>query len=206
MTNVEKNQTTALKSFLSTEAVKVGLRIDDIKKGLKAVNQSEKDSFKVAMLTAEHIGKGILWYNSPEGKVQRKLDGLKFDIAVMGREVYNLGKTQLYRYNNCYLAHVENAKIVAEYISFIALQQKAGEDESCTLKGFLKYVNEEESDEKEEAVDYPTKFVTGKGKEAIKCRMTADDVIDLQGNSVDDVLNVLEHMTAQVMKLKNKNK
>jgi len=192
MTNVEKNQTTALKSFLSTEAVKVGLRIDDIKKGLKAVNQSEKDSFKVAMLTAEHIGKGIEWYNSPNGKAQRKLDGLKFDIAVMGREVYNLGKTQLYRYNNCYKAHVENAKIVAEYISFIALQQKAGEDESCTLKGFLKYVNEEESGESEEAVKYVANFVSGKGKDAIKCRVTDGGVFDLQKNSKTDCINMVE--------------
>lgn len=202
MTNVERNQTTALKTFLSTEAVQVGLRIDEIKKGLKAVNQSEKDSFKIAMLTAEHIGKGVEWYNSPEGRIQRKLDGLKFDIAVMAREVYNLGKTQLYRYNNCYLAHIKNNKIVAEYIKFVALQQKAGEDESCTLKGFLKYVNEEEADESEEAVDYPTKFISGKGKDAIKCRMTASDVVDLQGNSKDDVLNMLEHMIAQVKKTK----
>lgn len=202
MTNVEKNQTTALKTFLSTEAVQVGLRINEIAKGLKDVKQSEKDSFKIAMLTAEHIGKGIEWYNSTDGRTQRKLDGLKFDIAVMGREVYDLGKTQLYRYNNCYKAAMENNKIVGEYIKFIALQQKAGEDETCSLKGFLKYVNEEESDESEESVDYTTKFVSGKGKEAIKCRMTASDVVDLQGNSSADIINMLEHMIAQVKKTK----
>jgi len=202
MSKVTVNPQADLQNFLAVESVQKGLKIVEIKQSLSAVNVSEKETFKKSMETAEYIGQAVQWYGSEDGKIQRKLDNIKFNITIMAREVFDLGKTQFYEYNNCYKAHIGNANILKEYVSFVEMQKKAGEHEKYTLLGFLRYANEEEAGDDEEVVDYPTKFVSGEGKEAIKGRMTSEDVIDLQGNSVDDVLNMVEHFKAQLMKLK----
>jgi len=206
MSKVKVTPEADLQNFLAVDSVQKGLKIVEIKNGLKQVNVSEKETFKRSMETAEYIGQAVLWYGGEDGKIQRKLDNIKFNITILAREVFDLGKTQFYEYNNCYKAHMKNDKILKEYVKFVEMQKKAGENEKYTLLGFLRYANEEETGEDEDLIDYPTKFVTGKGKAAIKCRMTSDDVIDLQGNSIDDVLNVAEHLVKQLLKMMAKGK
>ena len=122
--------------FRGTSAGRAKGLIQDIK-------GEQKATFDRIMQLADIIGKGIVWYNSAEGKVQREVAGIEWNVADMGREVYGLGKTQLYNYNKAYKAMEDNDRILGDYKEFVSNEQKAGEDVELTLKGFLAYVKEE---------------------------------------------------------------
>ena len=192
MSTVTINPTTALKNFLSAEAVVKGFKVQEVIKSKSLSNGTELESFKQSMITAEHINHGIKWFNSVEGIKQRKLDGMKLKVYQLGHEAYDVGKSQFYKYNQCYSAHLENKNILKEYVSFVTTEKKLGNEERYGLKGFLKYINDETVTVKKDKKIYTETFQSGKGKEAIKCRKALDGKFDLQGNSKADCINMVE--------------
>ena len=193
MSTVIINPTTALKNFLSAEAVVKGFKVNEVIKSKSASNGHDLNSFKEAMCTAESISQGIKWFNSPDGHKQRELDGMRLKVWQLGHEAYDIGKSQFYKYNQCYLAHLENDNILKEYISFVTAEKKQGNDnERYGIKGFLKYITDETITTPKTKETFTDTLTSGKGKEAIKCRKKLDGTYDLQGNSLDDCMMVAE--------------
>lgn len=192
MSTVTINPTTALKNFLSAEAVVKGFKVQEVMSSKALSNGTELESFKQSMITAEHINHGIKWFNSAEGIKQRKLDGMKLKVWQLGHEAYDIGKAQFYKYNQCYSAHLENKNILKDYVSFVTAEKKQGNDERYGVKGFLKYINDETITKPKDKKTWAATFQSGKGKEAIKCRFSLDGKYDLQGNSAADCINMVE--------------
>ena len=192
MSTVTINPTTALKNFLSAEAVVKGFKVQEVKQSKALSNGTELESFKQSMITAEHINQGVKWFNSAEGMKQRKLDGMKLKVWQLGHEAYDIKKAQFYKYNQCYSAHLDNKDILKDYVSFVTAEKKQGNDERYGIKGFLKYINDETITKPKDKKTYTDTFQSGKGKEAIKCRKALDGKYDLQGNSKADCINMVE--------------
>tara|TARA_R110002012_G_scaffold25371_4_gene84185 strand:+ start:231 stop:881 length:651 start_codon:yes stop_codon:yes gene_type:complete len=195
MSTVTINPTTALKNFLSAEAVVKGFKVQEVKQSKALSNGTELESFKQSMITAEHINHGIKWFNSAEGMKQRKLDGMKLKVYQLGHEAYDIKKAQFYKYNQCYAAHLENKNILKDYVSFVTAEKKQGNNlERYGIKGFLKYITDETVTVKKKKETFTDTLTSGKGKEAIKCRRKLDGTYDLQGNTLDDCIMVAEMM------------
>jgi len=150
MSTVTINPTTALKNFLSSEAVQKGFKVNEVISSKALSNGTELESFKQSMITAEHINHGIKWFASPEGIVQRKTDGMKLKVWQLGHEAYDIKKSQFYKYNQCYTAHLEDSNILKDYISYVTAEKRQGEDERFGVVGFLKYIKEESNPEKKD--------------------------------------------------------
>ena len=194
MSTVTINPTTALKNFLSAEAVVKGFKVQEVMSSKALSNGTELESFKQSMITAEYINHGIKWFNSADGMKQRKLDGMKLKVYQLGHEAYDIGKAQFYKYNQCYAAHLENENILKDYVSFVTAEKKQGNDERYSLKGFLKYIKDETITVPKKKETFTDTLTSGKGKEAIKCRRKLDGTYDLQGNTLDDCIMVAEMM------------
>lgn len=192
MSTITINPTTALKNFLSAEAVVKGFKVQEVKQSKALSNGTELESFKQSMITAEHINHGIEWFNSAEGMKQRKLDGMKLKVYQLGHEAYDIKKSQFYKYNQCYVAHLENDTILKDYISYVTAEKKQGEDERFGVVGFLKYIKEESNPEKKDKKEWAFQFTMGKGKSAIRCRATETGEIDMQGNTSKDCLMAVD--------------
>jgi hypothetical protein len=192
MSTVIINPTTALKNFLSAESVVKGFKVKEVMQSKALSNGTELESFKQSMITAEHINLGIKWFNSVDGIKQRKVDGMRLKVYQLGHEAYDIGKSQFYKYNQCYAAHLESKTILKDYVSFVTAEKKQGNEERYGIKGFLKYITDETVTVKKEKPTVTDTFQSGKGKEAIKCRKMLDGKFDLHGNSKDDCINMVE--------------
>ena len=184
-----------LVQFFNNNATLQGLQQGRAKGLIQDIKGEQKATFDRIMQLADIIGKGIVWYNSAEGKVQREVAGIEWNVADMGREVYGLGKTQLYNYNKAYKAMQDNDRILKDYKEFVSNEQKAGEDVELTLKGFLAYVKEENApveDEDKSVVEASFKFGS------IGAKFYDDGRVELGKNSLIDVENALEYMLQQV--------
>jgi hypothetical protein len=192
MSTVTINPTTALKNFLSSEAVVKGFKVNEVISSKALSNGTELESFKQSMITAEHINHGIKWFASSEGIKQRKVDGMRLKVWQLGHEAYDIKKSQFYKYNQCYVAHLEDSNILKDYISYVTAEKKQGEDERFGVVGFLKYIKEESNPEKKDKKEWAFQFTMGKGKSAIRCRATATGEIDMQGNTSKDCLMAVD--------------
>jgi len=181
-----------MSNFLQCDEVLKGLNIEAVKTLQKTTNKSEREVFDMKIQLSKLIGKSIEWYNSPEGKVQRELSEITWNVSDMAKEVYNLGKTQLYTYNKVCKALNENKDILKEYTTFVRNEKRAGESEVYSLKGFIRYVAEETAAHSDE--DKPEiliRFAMGKGKDAIKFSVLDNSEVQLHGNAQFDVENAL---------------
>jgi len=204
MSNYNNNTAGEAKAdFLSMDEVKIGLNVDYVKSLVNTVNASYGETFKQAMFLGQEVFNGIKWYNSKEGKLQREVSGIEWDVADMGREVYGLGKTQLYNYNKAYKATLEHFAIVGDYKEYVSNERKAGEDVQLTLKGFLNYVKEEnapvEDDADKSEVEASFKFGS------IAAKFYDDGRVELGKNSIFDVENALLHMLEEVRKVNHES-
>ena len=203
MSNYNNNTASEAKAdFLGMDEVKVGLNIKYVKELVGSVKGAQSEAFKQAMYLGQEIYGGIQWYNSADGKLQREVSGIEWNVAEMGREVYGLGKTQLYNYNKAYKATLDNDTILADYKEFVRNEQQAGEDVELTLKGFLNYVKEENApveDEDKSEVEASFKFGS------IGAKFYDDGRVELGKNSIFDVENALLHMLEEVRKVNHES-
>ena len=184
-----------LVQFFNNSSTLEGLQQSRAKGLIQDIKGEQKATFDRMIQLAGIIGEGIEWYNSADGKVQRDVAGIEWNVADMGREVYGLGKTQLYKYNNTHKAIQENGNILGEYKEFVSNEQRAGEDVELSLAGFLAYVKEENApvtDEDKTQVDASFKFGS------IGAKFYEDGRIELGKNSIHDVEMALESMLEQV--------
>ena len=203
MSNYNQNTPSEAKAdFLGMDDVKIGLNISYVQELVSAVKASQGEAFKQAMYLGQEIYGGIQWYNSADGKLQREVSGIEWNVADMGREVYGLGKTQLYNYNKAYKATLDNDTILGDYKEFVRNEQQAGEDVELTLKGFLNYVKEENApieDEDKSEVEASFKFGS------IGAKFYDDGRVELGKNSIFDVENALLHMLEEVRKVNHES-
>jgi hypothetical protein len=200
--------TTSVETFLAQSEVQVGLDITNINDLIGQVKRQQKDSFESMIQLSGKIANAIKWYNSAEGKKNREVDGITWNVADMGKAVFGLGKTQLYNYRKVDTANNGSATLIGDYKEFVKNEVAADVDTELSLKGFLRYATEdaaavsggggeEGEGEGEGAEAKPTVEGSVKFGE-IKASFMSDGSIDLKGNSKEDIKIALESMLAQM--------
>ena len=182
-------------TFLSQSIVQEGLRIDEIKQQLANNRATEKDAFFYAVQLSQSIASACAWFNSPEGKTQRDVDGIVWKQYDMTKAIFKLGKTQSAQYVKVAKLVGENAKLVEHYTEFVKLQKDSDELEQYGLKGLVRYAKDEEATEEEEKAIIVGKLTFGAGKDGFKVTLDENGVVNTFGNSVLDLQNVLAIMS-----------
>ena len=199
--------TTSVETFLAQSEVQVGLDITNINDLISQVKRQQKDSFESMIHLSGKIANAIKWYNSAEGKKNREVDGITWNVADMGKAVFGLGKTQLYNYRKVDTANNGSATLIGDYKEFVKNEVAADVDTELSLKGFLRYASEDaaavsgggEEGEGEGEVKEAKPTVDGSVKFGdIKASFMSDGSIDLKGNSKEDIKIALESMLAQM--------
>jgi len=77
-----------MSNFLQCDEVLKGLNVEAVKTLQKTTNKSEREVFDMKIKLSKLIGKSIEWYNSPDGKIQRELSEVTWNVSDMAKEVY----------------------------------------------------------------------------------------------------------------------
>lgn len=199
-------------NFLSLPTVKEALKLTEVKRTQRSINNAHKSKFNHTMKLTALIKSAVEWFESDEGKDTLREEGIEWNKEAFGKKVFGYQKSFFYK-----LVKVANLdeRIVE---AFNTKCDEIGEDANRSIAGLLDFsrtidldnlevsedATEEEIEEAQaEAIESASVeqeranylfVMTYKNTEGNNLSVRIDDQGNVTGNNLEEIANAIQFL------------
>ncbi len=199
-------------AFLSNTEVKAMLKLNEVKRVQRSINNAHKSKFNHTTKLASLIGEAVTWFESEEGKDKLREEGIEWSKAEFGKKVFGYQKSFFYK-----LVKVSNLdqRIVD---AFNSKCDEIGTDANRSIAGLLEFsrdvdldslehsedATEEEIAQAEQEVIESTEVeqertnylfvMTYKNPQGNNLSIRIDDAGNVSGNNLEEIANAIQFL------------
>ena len=199
-------------AFLSNTEVKAMLKLNEVKRVQRSINNAHKSKFNHTTKLASLIGEAVAWFDSQEGKDKLREEGIEWSKAEFGQKVFGYQKSFFYK-----LVKVSNLdqRIVD---AFNSKCDEIGTDANRSIAGLLEFsrnidldsievsedATEEEIAQAEQEVIESTDVeqertnyvfvMTFKNPQGSNLSIRIDDQNNVSGNNLEEIANAIQFL------------
>lgn len=199
-------------AFLSNTEVKAMLKLNEVKRVQRSINNAHKSKFNHTTKLANLIGQAVAWFDSDEGKEKFREEGIEWSKAEFGQKVFGYQKSFFYK-----LVKVSNLdERILE--AFNTKCDEIGQDANRSIAGLLEFsrnidldaievsedATEEEIAQAEQEVIESTSVeqertnylfvMTYKNPQGNNLSIRIDDAGNVSGNNFEEVANAIQFL------------
>ena len=199
-------------AFLSNTEIKNALKLNEVKRVQRSINNAHKSKFNHTTKLASLIGEAVTWFDSEEGKEKLREEGIEWSKAEFGQKVFGYQKSFFYK-----LVKVSNLdqRIVD---AFNSKCDEIGTDANRSIAGLLEFsrnidldaievsedATEEEIAQAEQEVIESTEVeqertnylfvMTYKNPQGNNLSIRIDDQNNVSGNNLEEIANAIQFL------------
>ena len=84
-------------AFLSSSAIKDALKLNEVKRVQRSINNAHKSKFNHTTTLSKLIGEAVQWFDSVEGKAKFAEEGIEWSKAEFGAKTFGYQKSFFYK-------------------------------------------------------------------------------------------------------------
>jgi hypothetical protein len=199
-------------AFLSNTEIKSALKLNEVKRVQRSINNAHKSKFNHTTKLANLIGDAVKWFDSEDGKEKLREEGIEWSKAEFGQKVFGYQKSFFYK-----LVKVSNLdqRIVD---AFNTKCDEIGTDANRSIAGLLEFsrnidldsievsedATEEEIAQAEQEVIESTDVeqertnyvfvMTFKNPQGSNLSIRIDDQNNVSGNNLEEIANAIQFL------------
>lgn len=199
-------------AFLSNTEIKNALKLNEVKRVQRSINNAHKSKFNHTTKLASLIGDAVKWFDSEDGKEKLREEGIEWSKAEFGQKVFGYQKSFFYK-----LVKVSNLdqRIVD---AFNSKCDEIGTDANRSIAGLLEFsrnidldaievsedATEEEIAQAEQEVIESTSVeqertnylfvMTFKNPQGSNLSIRIDDQNNVSGNNLEEIANAIQFL------------
>lgn len=199
-------------AFLSNTEIKNALKLNEVKRVQRSINNAHKSKFNHTTKLANLIGDAVKWFDSEDGKEKLREEGIEWSKAEFGQKVFGYQKSFFYK-----LVKVSNLdqRIVD---AFNTKCDEIGTDANRSIAGLLEFsrnidldsievsedATEEEIAQAEQEVIESTDVeqertnyvfvMTFKNPQGSNLSIRIDDQNNVSGNNLEEIANAIQFL------------
>jgi hypothetical protein len=199
-------------AFLSNTEIKDALKLNEVKRVQRSINNAHKSKFNHTTKLASLIGEAVAWFDSQEGKDKLREEGIEWSKAEFGQKVFGYQKSFFYK-----LVKVSSLdqRIVD---AFNSKCDEIGTDANRSIAGLLEFsrnidldaievsegATEEEIAQAEQEVIESTEVeqdrtnylfvMTYKNPQGSNLSIRIDDQNNVSGNNLEEIANAIQFL------------
>jgi hypothetical protein len=199
-------------AFLSSSEVKDALKLNEVKRVQRSINNAHKSKFNHTTKLANLIGQAVKWFDSEEGKEKLREEGIEWSKEEFGKKTFGYQKSFFYK-----LVKVSNLdpRILE---AFNTKCDEIGTDANRSIAGLLEFsrdidldsievsedATEEEIAQAEQEVIESTEVeqertnylfvMTYKNPQGNNLSVRVDDAGNVSGNNLEEIANAIQFL------------
>jgi hypothetical protein len=199
-------------AFLSSSEVKDALKLNEVKRVQRSINNAHKSKFNHTTKLANLIGQAVKWFDSEEGKEKLREEGIEWSKEEFGKKTFGYQKSFFYK-----LVKVSNLdpRILE---AFNTKCDEIGTDANRSIAGLLEFsrdidldsievsedATEEEIAQAEQEVIESTEVeqertnylfvMTYKNPQGNNLSVRIDDAGNVSGNNLEEIANAIQFL------------
>lgn len=199
-------------AFLSSSEVKDALKLNEVKRVQRSINNAHKSKFNHTTKLANLIGQAVIWFDSEEGKEKLREEGIEWSKEEFGKKTFGYQKSFFYK-----LIKVSNLdpRILE---AFNTKCDEIGTDANRSIAGLLEFsrdidldsievsedATEEEIAQAEQEVIESTEVeqertnylfvMTYKNPQGNNLSVRIDDAGNVSGNNLEEIANAIQFL------------
>ena len=199
-------------AFLSSSAIKDALKLNEVKRVQRSINNAHKSKFNHTTTLSKLIGEAVAWFDSEEGKAKFAEEGIEWTKAEFGTKTFGYQKSFFYK-----LIKVSNLdqRIVD---AFNTKCDAIGTDANRSIAGLLDFsrtidldnldvsedaTEEEIADAESEAIESAeveqerinyTFVMTYKNPQGNNLSVRIDEQGNVSGNNLEEIANAIQFL------------
>jgi hypothetical protein len=199
-------------AFLSSSEVKDALKLNEVKRVQRSINNAHKTKFNHTMKLANLINDAVKWFDSEEGKEKLREEGIEWSKEEFGKKTFGYQKSFFYK-----LVKVSNLdpRILE---AFNTKCDEIGTDANRSIAGLLEFsrdidldsievsedATEEEIAQAEQEVIESTEVeqertnylfvMTYKNPQGNNLSVRVDDAGNVSGNNLEEIANAIQFL------------
>ena len=203
-------------AFLSSSEVKDALKLNEVKRVQRSINNAHKSKFNHTTRLANLIGQAVIWFDSEEGKEKLREEGIEWSKEEFGKKTFGYQKSFFYK-----LIKVSNLdpRILE---AFNTKCDEIGTDANRSIAGLLEFsrdidldsievsedATEEEIAQAEQEVIESTEVeqertnylfvMTYKNPQGSNLSVRIDDAGNVSGNNLEEIANAIQFLQQSI--------
>ena len=199
-------------AFLQSSAIKDALKLNEVKRVQRSINNAHKSKFNHTTTLSKLIGEAVQWFESEEGKSKFAEEGIEWSKAEFGAKTFGYQKSFFYKLIK--VANLDQRIVDA----FNAKCDAIGTDANRSIAGLLDFsrtidldnleVSEDATEEEiveaeneaienaeveQERVNY-TFVMTYKNHKGNNLSVRIDDQGNVSGNNLEEIANAIQFL------------
>jgi hypothetical protein len=199
-------------AFLSSSEVKNALKLNEVKRVQRSINNAHKTKFNHTMKLANLINDAVKWFDSEEGKEKLREEGIEWSKEEFGKKTFGYQKSFFYKL-------IKSANLDPRILeAFNTKCDEIGTDANRSIAGLLEFsrtidlnslehsedATEEEIAQAEQEVIESTEVeqertnylfvMTYKNPQGNNLSIRIDDSGNVSGNNLEEVANAIQFL------------
>ena len=199
-------------AFLSSSEVKDALKLNEVKRVQRSINNAHKSKFNHTTKLANLIGQAVIWFDSVEGKEKLREEGIEWSKEEFGKKTFGYQKSFFYKLIK--VANLDPRILEA----FNTKCDEIGTDANRSIAGLLEFsrdidldsievsedATEEEIAQAEQEVIESTEVeqertnylfvMTYKNPQGNNLSVRVDDQGNVSGNNLEEIANAIQFL------------